>query len=105
MWLADSAATSHMTPYLEGLYDTIKIQKPIKVGNKKTVFAITKGKLDVIVRQKNGNQVSVTLKDVLFVPNLGYNLFSINKAWKYSGFTLEGSQKNGFMLRKGDVSI
>ena len=104
-WLAVSAATSNMTSYWEGLYDTVKIQKPIKVGNKKTIFAINKGKLDVMVCQKNGNQVTVTLKDVLLVPDIVYNLFSISKAWKYNCLTLEGSQKNEFMLRKGDILI
>ena len=48
-WFAVSAATSNMTPYLERLYDTIKIQKSTKVGNKKTMFAINKGKLDVVI--------------------------------------------------------
>ena len=94
-WLADSGASSHMVYDCTRMHKLEKIHKPVKVRNKGTMFALAKGKLDAVVVQKDGTQRSITFTDVLCVPNLGYNLCSLNKAWQSGNYELRGSVQSG----------
>ena len=104
-WLADSAASSHMTTTMEGMYDIETLKNHfVQVGGKAKLRAIARGKIDVIIQQKNGDTISMTLTNVLCTPELGYNLVSLTKAFLVGGYKLAGD-KNGLQLRKGDVEF
>ena len=77
VWIGDSGATTHMTRNADLMYDT-KPPSPqrsrIILGDgsiKKVQFV---GKIDLVFHSRTDYQV--TLHNVSFVPDLGFNLFS-----------------------------
>ena len=79
VWIGDSGATTHMTPNADMMYDT-KPPSPhrsrIILGDgsiRKVQFV---GKLDLVFHSRTDHPV--TLHDVSFVPDLGFNLFSFH---------------------------
>ena len=79
VWIGDSGATTHMTRSAELMYDT-KPPSPhrsrIILGDgsiRKVQFV---GKIDLVFHRRADHPV--TLHDVSFVPDLGFNLFSFH---------------------------
>ena len=79
MWIGDSGATMHMTRNADMMYDT----KPPSPHRSRIILgdgSIRKvqffGKLDLIFHSRTDHPV--TLHDVSFVPDLGFNLFSFH---------------------------
>lgn len=72
-WITDSGATSHMTSNRHWLTEYEQYSRPSKItiGDGSYIQAVGYGK---IVTPK------YIIKDVLYVPNLSFNLFSIGKA-------------------------
>ncbi|XP_024890887.1 uncharacterized protein LOC112466795 [Temnothorax curvispinosus] len=82
VWFADTGASHHMTPRRELIKDFVAINDdsvPITVGNKEVVYARGRG---VIVADFDvGNEtITHTLANVLYVPDLGKNLFGIGSS-------------------------
>jgi hypothetical protein len=50
------------------------------VGNNETLSSVFKGHYKGPVLQQDGTSVEITLQDVLYIPNLIVNLFSLSKA-------------------------
>lgn len=78
-WFADTGAFHHMSPRREYFRDFLEISGdtfPIIVGNKQVVYARGRGKI-VAEFDINGQLQRKTLIDVLYVPELGRNLFGI----------------------------
>ena len=79
VWIGDSGATTHMTRNADLMYDTKppSPQRPrIILGDgsiKKIQFV---GKIDLVFHSRTDHQV--TLHNVSFVPDLGFNLFSFH---------------------------
>ena len=88
IWIADSGATSHMTNNRDGMYDIEEYNSSVKVGNGKNISITHKGKLDVLIMQKDGKRCFSTLTNVKLIPELGHSLFSIQallmKGWMTS---------------------
>lgn len=80
-WNADSGATSHMTPHRQWIRDMEPCQVPVKLANNSRVWATGRGK---VVFQPSGNRESVVFENVLYVPKLQNNLFSILSVVKKS---------------------
>ena len=113
MWIGDSGATTHMTRNADMMYNT-KPPSPhrsrIILGDgsiKKVQFI---GKLDLVFHSRTDHPV--TLHDVSFVPDLGFNLFSfhvvqekheiiLNKTGAHllNGRRVFPSRRNGSSLR------
>lgn len=76
-WIVDSGASNHMTPHREYLTDFKLFEAPrhIYVGNGERVDAIGAGRMPFTMGNSEGE-----LKQVLFVPQLSENLFSVGKA-------------------------
>ena len=81
-WLIDSGASSHMTQEKEVLTDYKEFEKPEKVGlgDGRTVDAIGIGKVYVNLLFKVSDPKKGVLYNVLYVPKLTYNLFSVKAA-------------------------
>jgi hypothetical protein len=82
-WLIDSGASQHMSNQREW-FTTYTSMEPTKVylGNNETVDAIGRG--EIIMNMKTNNKpVEATLTEVLHVPQLAKNLFSISQATKH----------------------
>lgn len=76
-WIVDSGASSHITPYKAFLSEYEKFEKPHKIylGDGKPVEAYGKGKMPFIT-----DEFTSELRDVLWVPEMSENLFSLCRA-------------------------
>ena len=79
-WLIDSGASSHMCTR-KSEFSELQDIKPIDIvlGDGHTLQATGIGKVPLNVKIPGGTQ-SCTLNEVLYVPGLAYNLFSISKS-------------------------
>ena len=103
IWIADSGASTHMGNVDDGMVEVQEINEPIKVGNGNKARAIKKGTLPLMLLQKNGETMDISLTDYKYSPELGVCLFSLTKAiengWKISNQGLK------LMLTKGKLTI
>ncbi|CAK9813801.1 Retrovirus-related Pol polyprotein from transposon TNT 1-94 [Anthophora plagiata] len=78
VWLVDSGATDHMTHRRDFFSDFEKFEEPItiRLGNGDLTPAYGKGNVE-IETYVNGKWIPGIMYDVLFVPKLSQNLFSI----------------------------
>ena len=76
-WLIDSGASRHMTNNKDSLsnYQQFTKTEPVTLGDGKVVEALGKG-----VQLELDNRKTGTLKSVLYVPKLSYNLLSVAAA-------------------------
>lgn len=80
-WIVDSGATCHMCNE-EELFEEIsslEIPQDITVGDGYSVQAIGKGTVTLEMNISENRNVVCKLSDVLFVPQLSYNLLSVSK--------------------------
>ncbi|UYV67002.1 hypothetical protein LAZ67_4003628, partial [Cordylochernes scorpioides] len=88
-WIADSAATDHMTFRREWFSTFEEIPEgvhPVCLGDGKKIYAKGKGNIDIL-SYVDSQKINATLLDVLYIPELETNLFSISTATKH-GLTL-----------------
>ena len=81
-WLIDSGASKHMTPNESEFITYVKFQKPEKVAiaDGRVVDAVGIGNIQLSVKLKRQVQRKATLYNVLHVPALKQNLFSVRSA-------------------------
>ena len=81
-WLMDSGATRHMTPDKAVFKTYTPLDKPEKVmiADGRSVDAIAKGNIPITVRVNRRVTRTAILYDVLHVPDLKQNLFSVKSA-------------------------
>jgi hypothetical protein len=79
-FIADSGASTHMGHSKSLLSNCQKENGVVKIGDNSEVESEGTGTFTVYHLDKNGQQIDVTLHDVLLVPTLWVNLFSITKA-------------------------
>lgn len=79
-WILDSGSTSHMRFTKDGMSNLVSFRSPITCGNKEIIYSEMKGTFRGQVVSENGTEFYVTLEDVLYVPGLFMNLFSLTKA-------------------------
>ena len=81
-WIIDSGASRHMT-FENGVlhdYKEFETPEPVGLGDGRTVSAFRVGKVKVITQVHNGKQVIGWMTDVLHVPKLTNNSFSVHAA-------------------------
>ncbi|UYV68055.1 hypothetical protein LAZ67_5002921 [Cordylochernes scorpioides] len=107
-WIADSGATDHMTSRREWFSTFEEIPEgvhPVCLEDGKKIYAKGKGNIDIL-SYVDSQKINATLLDVLYIPELETNLFSISTATKH-GLTLicKGNQikltKNSKVLVTG----
>ncbi len=103
-WICDSGASSHMTNDRKGMTETRASNKGIKIGNGVSIKAELVGKYKGTIRQKDGTSCQVTLSDVLYVPELWVNLFSLTKILTQPDVILS-NRKNLIAVQKGDMTM
>ena len=81
-WLVDSGASRHMTPHRNLFSSYTPFTSPEKVGiaDGHTVNAVGKGNVQITVRVSRKVTRLSTMYDVLHVPDLKTNLFSVRSA-------------------------
>jgi hypothetical protein len=79
-FIADSGASTHMVHSKQFLSDFQPDIGDVKIGDNKTIKSLGKGTFHGYHTNSEDKQVPVTLQDVLLVPDLWVNLFSVTKA-------------------------
>ena len=102
-FLADTGASTHMVRTDDGMFDCKNINKPVIIGNWKTLIATKIGKLQRTALQRDGSTQDIVLEEVKFVPGLDMPLFGILKAcdqgWKIDNHGVQ------LTLSKGKAKI
>ena len=104
-----------MTNTIEGLYNLREEDTVVQIGNGKKLKSTTVGTLKTIAQQLDGTTIDVKLSNVVYVPELSFNLFSITKAME-NGFQVSScpkafttwlfsSHKCVFYFRKGSFLL
>ncbi|EGD79207.1 hypothetical protein PTSG_12956 [Salpingoeca rosetta] len=78
LWLADSGATAHITSDASLLTNYIAVTQHVTVANNQTVTVIGKGDAVLRVTGTDGAPGTITLKNVLHVPDIKYNILALN---------------------------
>ena len=94
IFIGYSAASSHMTNNMTGVYDLTPIRGSVMIGNGESISCTHEGKLDVICKHKDGSMARQTW-EVKIVPQLNHDLFTFTKPMK------EGWQMNGRWKERG----
>ena len=83
-WIVDSGSTKDMCNDIESFTDVTELSEDeshfVKVGNGQTIPTNKKGTVCMKVRMEDGNIIEHKLSDVLYVPDLTYNLYSVSQA-------------------------
>ena len=102
-WIGDSGAGKHMTPKFE-LFTTYKRLPPgrmeVELGNKQVVPVVGIGSIDIISKQGHPH----TLLDVLHVPDIGFNLFSLREVTR-KGCTVNMVGNDVFVYRGSELLL
>ncbi|KAG8959896.1 hypothetical protein FRC05_007218 [Tulasnella sp. 425] len=101
-WNVDSGATSHMTPHKEWIRNMKPCRIPIRLANHNVVFATGKGN---VVFTPTRNMCSIMFSNVLYVPELQNNLFSIVAAVVESKLRVEIENSELVFKDKGEVIL
>jgi hypothetical protein len=78
----DSGATSHMRFSKDAMVNLKPLNIAIKVGNAEDIYSEAIGTFKGLVTQKYGSTFPITLEDVLYIPDLYVNLFSVTHVLK-----------------------
>ena len=82
VWIIDSGASRHMTFQRNVLKDYKKLEnpEPVQLGDGRTVSALGEGKVKIVSQLVRGQKITGWMTDVLYVPKLTSNLFSVHAA-------------------------
>ena len=103
-FIADSGATSHMRCSTKGMVDLEEWKVEVKVGNSNKMMSALKGTFKGLLIQQDGSTMEISLRDVLYVPDLWVNLLSLTKAIQHPNVSI--SSKGALItLNAGDNQI
>jgi hypothetical protein len=80
VWLADSAASTHMGYDDSRMRNVHHITSQVKIGDAKNLIATKVGDKHLKIVQMDGSTTTVVLHNYKYVPGLWVNLFSITQA-------------------------
>ena len=75
------------------MYNTRNTNGDIVVGDGNSVKVELVGDIDILVTNRDGSKVRMTLKDVFYAPKMWSNLFSIIKALR-AGINISNDREN-----------
>jgi hypothetical protein len=87
-FIAHSGATCHMRGSLEGMFNLKQYVTNIMVGNNEAMSSVSMGNYKGLLLKPDGSTMDWTLTDVLYIPKLMVNLFSLTKALETKGVQL-----------------
>ncbi|CAN0488907.1 unnamed protein product, partial [Discosporangium mesarthrocarpum] len=104
-WIADSGATWHMTNEITGLYDFVSTTEDtfVEAANGSKCAVNGKGTLKVVFQNKYGTDVHTILHNVMYIPGLKHNHFSLLAAAE-RGHTYVGTT-HGIEVEGGFVQL
>lgn len=102
-WCIDSGATEHMCNNKELFFSLTELGKPVKIAvakKKESLNATMIGNIKLQCKNDSGGITNITMTDVLYVPDLACNLFSINKITEKGMYAV--MKGNSVDIRKGE---
>jgi hypothetical protein len=100
-WVVDSGCTAHMCKN-KSLFSNVKrVNQRIWLADGQVAKVEGIGQVKVGMMDKNGVRRIATLLDVLYIPKLGYNLFSVRKATDMGHSVLFGRKKSVIKTKDG----
>lgn len=82
-WYVDSGASMHMTKHRDWLYDEISPPvQSINVADNKTLIVKGCGKVNIHIKEKDGTERKIQVRNVLYIPDLATNLLSVSQMTK-----------------------
>jgi hypothetical protein len=78
----NSSATSHMRFIKDGMVNLKPLKIATKVGNAEDIYSKAIGTFKGLVTQKDGSTFPIKIEDVLYIPDLYVNLFSMTRVLK-----------------------
>ena len=102
--MGDTAASSHITNSLDGMFDLRPSNGHVKVGDGQFISIEKIGKFQGIVIQKNSSKENIILTYVFYIPGIYCNLFSLTRAMS-DGYTMFGSSRKAILIKKDKVEI
>lgn len=106
VWCLDSGASEHLVSDNSLLRNVRKLKIPVKIQIAKSgviLHADELGDIRVTSVTEHGN-VNITIKDVLYVPDLKINLLSVRKL-EINGFTVIFKEGKGTVLRESKIML
>ena len=82
MFVADTGATCHMGPTIEGCTDIVYVNQSTTVGDGRELNIKARGTFHGILKTKDGKETKVKIKNYAYIPNLDEWLFSVTYAKK-----------------------
>jgi len=79
IFLCDSGASRHMTNDLQAMVNVRDVNTSVQIGDGKVLYGSKEGDMKVTTKKSDGSLLTVTLKDLLFVPDLKCNLLLVGK--------------------------
>lgn len=100
-WYLDSGASDHMTGCQEWFESVTEIDRSVKIGDGSLLQAVGVGDIHVLINV-NFKWIPTVLKNVMLVPELKINLFSVGAALE-KGYTLVGDSDICKLEKDGKV--
>jgi len=100
-WVVDSGCTSHMCKNRKMFTKIKPVCQRIWLADGRVARVDGIGEVRVSVMDVNGARRTATLKDVLLIPSLGHNLFSVPKATRMGHSILFGQRRAVIRTREG----
>ena len=102
-WILDSGATCHICCNQQ-LFDELEVKssQDVTLGDSRVIKSAGSGTVKVKLTQRDGSYRDCTLHDVLYVPDLSFNLLSIAKATEYRK-VLTFNESTCNIISEGDV--
>ena len=105
LWIMDSGSTSHMRFSKTGMTNLVQWKVPITLGNRQHIYSELKGTFKGQIISDNGIMFSVTMDDVLYVPELMMNLFSLTKTLKNTKIGFERIDQSLALIIDGNKLV
>ena len=70
-------------------YQKFDVPETVKLGDGRTVEAYGSGRVKIIIETSHGKQLTIHMVGLLYVPILDCNLFSVFRAVKQRGLTMQ----------------
>jgi Zinc knuckle len=105
VWIGDTGATTHNTAYIECSTNHRNATAADHIVGVTGPPAEAKSIIDIHCQVVNDGVIKyIKLKDVAYVPNSRYNLFSLTKQMT-SGWIIGGDREVGIVMSKGGVKL
>ena len=104
-WIADTGATSHMTPHRHWFSSYTPTKRPIRLADNQLVYAVGIGSVRFLPCIKGRSTRLIEFHDVLHVPDLRSNLLSVLYLTRCKQYTVHISSQSMFFYRSNQLLI